>query len=137
MAWFRKRKPASPTSRELTEGAEPRPIVDPSESTDQRAFAGRYFFVVEAIAWWRAKLPDGQVVLADAATRALLAGADGAALAELGGCRELRTHSSWTLSRIALQLSSAFTKLSEDRLKRSPCAECVVRSLLIRCQGEN
>lgn len=41
--------------------------------------------LVEAIAWWIARLPNAQEVLADAATDALLAGADGSALAELAG----------------------------------------------------
>lgn len=86
MAWFGRRKRAAPTSGSVSEAAEPRHALDRlSQSTDQAAFGGRYFYIVEAIAWWRAQLPDGQIVLADAATRALVAGADGSALAELAG----------------------------------------------------
>ncbi|AMB58966.1 hypothetical protein [Microterricola viridarii] len=40
---------------------------------------------VEALAWWRVGLPDGQRALADAATDALVHGTDGIALAELAG----------------------------------------------------
>lgn len=41
--------------------------------------------LIEAFAWWKLKLPGGQVLLADAATNALVAGLDGIALAELAG----------------------------------------------------
>ncbi|MFB6611709.1 hypothetical protein ACFCVO_15380 [Agromyces sp. NPDC056379] len=41
--------------------------------------------LIEAVAWWRAGLPDGRAVLACAATDALSAGAGGTSLAEAAG----------------------------------------------------
>lgn len=51
MAWFGRRRPAVPTSGSVSEAAEPRHALDNlSQSTDQAAFGGRYFYVVKAIA---------------------------------------------------------------------------------------
>ena len=85
MAWFGRRKPAPRVSWKAGDAAELLHVTEhTADSTDESLPEDRYD-VVEAIAWWRAKLPDGRAVLADAATRALVAGADGSALAELAG----------------------------------------------------
>lgn len=68
------------------ESVAPPSSIDDAEKPEDAVGSGRaHLSLVEAIAWWRIDARDGRQRLADAATDALLEGAEGLAVAQLAG----------------------------------------------------